>query len=251
MLCGLLYFVEQWYLFFRLRELEIIPQSVLSDTMIWEAVPASADTFWFSLMFKEREFLKKLEGFYPVEVKLRIIGWGRYRVSVTRLKPYLYVSWNSKMWLLSANGRMWLANLPSNAKVKGLSLPDKPVLVWDKGLAIPIDPDRQNGEIYPSSLPLAKITGWYEALEKTGWEKEAYCLIAKKIDGRPVVQILMGSESDVFGEVIVKEDTADWFSLASALEELFPNAAHKIPPGFVINATFADMKFTVTSKDKK
>ncbi len=250
-LCGVLYFVDQRYDFFRLRGLEIVPGGVLPEAAIWEALPRQAEFFWPSLIFDSRDFNRKIEGFYPVEIALKVTGWGRYRVTVKPLEVFLNVSWNSRLWLLSTNGRMWLANLPVNAIVKGIELPDKPILAWDAGLPLPIDPERQGGDIYASSLAMEKIERWYDTIGKTAWYRDIYCLLAKKVDGKPVVQVLFGSENAITGEIILKEDTTNWLSLAAAMEELFPNGEYRAPPGMVINATYTDLKFTVTNKGTK
>ena len=250
-LCGVLYFVDQRYDFFRLRGMEIVPGGVLPEAAIWESLPRQAESFWPSLIFGSRDFVRRVEGFYPVEINLKITGWGRYRVTVKPLEAFLNVSWNARLWLLSTNGRMWLANLPVNAIVKGVELPDKPILAWDSGLPLPIDPERQGGDIYSSSLAMEKIKRWYDTIEKTGWYRDIYCLLAKKVDGKPVVQVLFGSENAITGEIILKEDTSNWLSLAAAMEEIFPNAEYRTPPGMVINATYTDLKFTVTNKGAK
>jgi hypothetical protein len=250
-ICGALYFAETRYDFFRLRELEIAPTGALPDAVIWSSVPGPSERFWPFLALNKRTYVRGIVGFFPVEIKLAVKGWGRYRVSIKPLEPILYVSWRSRMWLLSKNGRMWPANLQSNATVKGMVFPDKPILAWDSGLAMPIDPERQSGEIYPSSLPMKKIDKWYETIEKIGWKDDIYCVLAKKINGRPVVQILLGSGGGAASEIIVKEDASDWLSLALALEHVFPGMGRKVPKGYVVNATLADMKFTVKSSDFK
>jgi hypothetical protein len=144
---------------------------------------------------------------------------------------------------------MWLATLPASVSVKGLVYPDKPILAWDSNLPLPIDPERQMGDIYPSSLPVEKIKRWYETVGRIAWNKDIYCLMAKKIDGRPVVQILLGSAERVTGEILVKEDASDWLSLAAALENIYPTASGGVPPGLTINATY-DMRFTVSERGK-
>ena len=250
-LCGVLYFVDQRYDFFRLRSLEILPGGVLPEAAIWEAIPRQAHSFWPALLFGARDFVRGVEGFYPVELDLKATGWGRCRVTVKPLEAFLNVSWNGRMWLLSTNGRMWLANLPTNAIVKGIELPNRPILAWDSGLPLPIDPERQGGDIYSSSLGIEKIRQWYHTIERTGWYRDIYCLLAKKVDGKPVVQVLFGSEGEITGEIVLKEDTSNWLSLAAAMEEIFPNAEYRTPPGMIINATYTDLKFTVTNKGAK
>jgi hypothetical protein len=249
-LCGVLYFAYERYDCFRLKELEITPAGVLPDNMVWQSVPGSSEHFWPSLLFTRRKFVRKIEASYPVKIKLKMTGWGKYRVSIEPLKPMLYVSWNSRMWLLSTNGRMWPADLQSNLSVRGMTLPEKPILAWDSGLSLPIDTDNQGGEIFQSSLPVAKIKKWYDMIEKIGWEDDIYCVLAKKIDGRPVVQLLLGAGDETRSEVVLKEDTSYWSQVAAALRKVFPGAKTTVPKGLVVNATFADnMTFTVTSMD--
>jgi len=248
-MCGFLYFVEQRYDFFRLQEIEIVPVGVIPDSVIWDAVPGSAEHFWPSLFLSGRDFTGRVENFLPVQLSVKVAGWGRYRVSITPLEPMLYVSWRSNMWLLSRNGRMWPANHPANIVVKGMVFPERPILAWDSGLALPIDPERQKGDIFPSSLPMAKIKKWYDEIERIGWGDDIYCVLAKKVDGRPVVQLLLGSGEKISSEIVVKEDTSDWASLAAALSEVFGSGS-RVPNGLVVNATFTD-KFTVTSRDNR
>ena len=247
LLCGILYFAEGRYGYFRLRSIEIA-SGALSDEVVWESIPGDADNFWPLLLWERRSLARKIEGYYPVEMRLRLVGWGRYLVELEPLEAYIYISWNSRMWLLSTNGKMWLASLPANAQVRGIGHPARPILSWDPGLALPIDPERQMGDIYRSSLPIAKIRRWYETVEKIAWYDDIYCLLAKKIDGKPVVQILLGGQDAITGEIIVPEDTANWLPLSAALEEIFPDGAYRKAPGMIVNATYSDMKFTVTEK---
>jgi hypothetical protein len=246
-LCGVLYFAEGRYEFFRLRDIEISPQNVLPDSVIWQSVPGDANTFWPYLLFRGGDFVRNIANYYPVDVKLDIAGWGRYRVSVSPLDIFIGVSWDSSFWWLSSNKKMWRANLPSGTLVRGLEIPSRPILAWGSEMAMPIDPERQMGDIYPSSLPMTKIVKWYETIGRTAWNDEIYCLLAKKIDGRPVVQMLFGSEDRITSEIIVKDDASDWLSLAKAIEKI-PESAGGVPRGLIINATFTDMRFTVTDR---
>jgi hypothetical protein len=247
---GAFYYAEARYSFLRLREISVSPGNVIPESAIWQALPKNAASFWPSLVFGNDDFENKIMNYYPVSVNLNMAGWGKYKMTVAPLEIFLAVSWNSKIWWLSTDGRMWLATLPASAEVKGLVYPDKPILAWDSGLHLPIDPERQMGDIYPSSLPIEKIKKWYETIERTPWKEDIYCLIAKKIEGRHVVQILFGSEERVTGEIVVKEDASDWLSLAAALENIYPGAHGGVPPGVSINATYTDMKFSVSERGK-
>ncbi|GHV51172.1 hypothetical protein FACS1894216_04690 [Synergistales bacterium] len=248
---GTLYCADVRYDFFRLREISLSPIGVFSDVTAWKAVPKGAQVFWPLLLFDGRDFVRSIERYYPVSVKLSVSGWGKYKLDISPLEPLLYVSWNSKIWLLSRNGRMWPADLPSNAGVKGMTLPKRPILAWDKGLATPIDQHAQSGVIYNSSLPMAKIEKWYDAIDKMGWGEQVYCVMAKKIDGRPVVQLLMGSQEGIASEVILKQDTSDWPRVAAALGEIYGDRLSALPKGLFVNATFTDSKFIVNSRDVK
>jgi hypothetical protein len=245
---GAVYYAEMRYGFLRLREIEVTSGDVVPEEVIWQALPKDASVFWPSLMFGSGDFEKSIMNYYPVSVKLSVSGWGKYRMTISPLDIFIAVSWNKKMWWLSADGRMWLATLPASAEVKSLNYPNRPILAWDSRLPLPIDPEHQMGDIYPSSLPIEKIKKWYDTIEMIDWNKDIYCLFAKKIDGRQVVQILLGSEERITGDIVVKEDASDWLSLAAALDNIYPRASGGVPPGLTINATFSDAEFIVSEK---
>jgi hypothetical protein len=232
-----------------MRNIEITPGNVLPEEIVWQALPRMVEGFWPSLLIGARDFEKRVTNYYPVSMKLSLVGWGKYKVSIAPLDILADVSWNSRHWWLSADGRMWLAELPAGTIVSGVSYPDRPILTWDAQLPMPIDPERQEGDIYPSSLPMAKIAKWYDAIEKIKWKDDIYCLFAKKIDSRQVVQILLGSSDSITGELVVKEDASEWLPLAAALENIYPGSGG-IPSGLSINATYPDMIFTVSDKEK-
>ncbi|MDR1136831.1 MAG: hypothetical protein LBK91_00785 [Synergistaceae bacterium] len=249
-LCGAFYFAEMRYCFFRMRNIVITPGNVIPEEVIWQALPKNVDDFWPLLFFCESRFERRIMDYYPVSVDLAVTGWGKYRVDVAPLDIFLAVSWNSEHWWLSSGGRMWRANLPAGGMVKGMAFPNRPILSWDLRLPVPIDPEHQRCDIYPSSLPVARITKWYDTLDRIEWKNSVYCLMAKKIEGRQMVHILLGSSDRITGEIIVKDDASDWLSLAAALENIYPSASGGVPDGLVINATYTDMMFTVLEKRK-
>jgi hypothetical protein len=236
------------YGFFRLRSLEVDNGNVIPDGVIWQAIPAGSGAFWPALMLGRESFEKKIENFYPVSVTLKPIGWGRYKVELAPREVFLSVSWNSQLWWLSADGYMWRADLPSMLSVNGMSRPNRPMLSWDAKLPLPIDSEKFMGDIYPSSLPITKIKRWYDTIDRISWRDDVYCLMAKKIEGRQVVQVLLGTEKSITGELILKDDASDWLSLAAALKNIYPASSGRVPPGLVINATYTDMKFTVSDR---
>ena len=249
---GILYYAESRYSFMRLREIEVTPGNVIPQEVIWQAFPKRAASFWPLLLSRKSHFESWITDYFPVSIKLSVTGWGKYRLTVAPLEIFLGVSWDSKMWWLSENGRIWQANLPATVMVRGLKYTDKPILAWDSALPLPIDKEQRTGDIYQSSLPMAKIKKWYDTIEKIEWNKDIYCLIAKRIDGRQVVQILLGDAERITGEIVVKEDASDWLSLAAALKQqnIYPGDSGEPPMGLSVNATFANMKFTVSERGK-
>jgi hypothetical protein len=99
---------------------------------------------------------------------------------------------------------------------------------------------------------MAKIKIWYDTIDRTEWNKDIYCLIAKKKEGRQIIQILLESAEQITGEIVVKEDASDWLSLAAALKKqnIYPGASGEFPMGLSVNATYANMKFTVSERGK-
>ncbi|MDR0653452.1 MAG: hypothetical protein LBG12_09135 [Synergistaceae bacterium] len=246
--CGALYFAEARYDFFRLREVEITPGNVIPEEIIWQAFPRKAVDFWPYLIFNEDVFAERVTDFYPVSMKLSFSGWGKYKLNVEPLDVFLSVSWDSKFWLLSSDGRMWQANLPAAVMVKGLKYPTRPTLVWDTQLPVPIDAKRQEGDIYTSNLPIETIQKWYDTIERINWYKGIYRILASKLGGRRVVRILLGSEDRISGEILMKDDASDWLSIAAALESKYPSASGGLPTGLVVNATYANGKMRVSEK---
>ncbi|MDR1508800.1 MAG: hypothetical protein LBS53_04110 [Synergistaceae bacterium] len=249
-LCGVFYFAEARYCFFRMHNIEITPGNVIPEEVVWQALPKNVEDFWPLLFFCESAFEKRIMDYYPVSVDMEVVGWGRYKVSIAPLDIFLAVSWNSEHWWLSSNGRMWRATLPAGAMVKGIAFPTRPILAWDSRLPVPIDLEHQRRDIYPSSLPMVKIAKWYDTIDRIKWKNDIYCLMVKKIEGRQMVQILLGDSDRITGELIVKDDASDWLSLAAALENIYPSALGGVPHGLIINATYTDMTFTVLEKGK-
>jgi hypothetical protein len=247
--CGALYFAEVRYDFFRLREVEITPGNVIPEEVIWQAFPRKAVDFWPYLIFNGDIFTERVTDFYPVSMELSFAGWGKYKLTVEPLDVFLSVSWNSKFWLLSYDGMMWQANLPAAVMVKGLKYPARPTLVWDSQLPMPIDAERQKGDIYVSSLPVERIRKWYDTIEKIYWHKSIYRILAGKLEGRRIVRILLGGEDRVSGEILMKDDASDWLSIAAALENIYPSASGGLPAGLVINATFTNGIMSVSEKE--
>jgi hypothetical protein len=246
--CGILYFAEMRYDFFRLREVEITPGNVIPEEIIWQAFPRKTVDFWPYLIFNGDVFTKRVTDFYPVSMKLSFAGWGKYKLTVEPLDVFLSVSWNSKFWLLSSDGVMWQANLPAAVMVNGLKSPARPTLVWDSQLPAPIDEEQRNGDICMSNLPMERIRKWYDTVEKIYWYKNIYRVMASKLEGRRIVRIFLGGENRISGEIMVKDDASDWLSIAAALENIYPSASGGIPAGLVVNATYTEAKMTVSKK---
>ncbi|MDR0765122.1 MAG: hypothetical protein LBE65_05990 [Synergistaceae bacterium] len=244
--CGALYFAWVRYDFFRLREVDITPDNVVPEEIIWQAFPRKAVDFWPYLIFRGNIFTERVTDFYPVSMKLSFAGWGKYKLTVEPLDVFLSVLWNSEFWLLSFDGRIWRANLPAAVMVNGLKYPARPALIWDSQLPTPIGAERRKGDIYTSGLPMEKIRKWYDTVEKIYWRENIYRILAGKLEGRRIVRILLGGEDRISGEIMMKDDTSDWLSIAAALENIYPRASGGFPAGLVVDTTYTDAKMTVS-----
>jgi hypothetical protein len=233
-----------------MHSIEIMPGNIIPEEILWQALPKNVKNFWPLLLLDESGFKRRVMDYYPVSVDIAVLRWGEYRVSVAPLDIYLPVSWNSEHWWLSSNGRMWRANLPAGAMVKGMAFPDRPILTWDSQMPVPIDPERQTRDIYPSNLPMARINKWYDTIDRIRWKDDIYCLMIKKKERSQVVHIMLGSSELITSEILVKEDASEWLPLAAAIENLYPSSAGGVPPGLIINATYDDKKFIVFENGK-
>ncbi len=246
---GIILQLEARFQTLRLVSLSVEPASVMEDRIAWKAVSPRWERIWPELLWNERFFCEEIEKYYPVKTDLQLTGWGHFVLHVEPLKPALTLSWFNALWYVSASGRIWRANLPTNLEIRTILPPQGPVVVWGEGLPTPLATPESSRDIYVASLPIERITGWLKALDDVKWAQDAQVLIVKRTEGRNIVQLLLSAPPGAPQEVILKEDASDWRAVAGAIEKIHPNFLNN-SISLLVDATYRD-KIVIRSRDRK
>ena len=252
---GFMYGLEQRYHFFRLRSIASSQTSIMSGDIIWSTIPDNAELFWPVLFFRYYTVKDNTERHYPLKVGIRCLGWGKFEVDMQALQPRYLLMWSNRFWYISDSGKIWLVDLPANRIVKGIGIPTSPLLVWDEKMPLPVGSGVEKGDIVLSSIPIKKIKGWYQELDKIGWSKKIKRLVAMRQDGRLVMKVEFKDESNETKTLLLRDYPQEWQNIATALRGIEKDI--KILSGDIskgrslyVDATY-DGKIIVHSEDLK
>lgn len=237
---GLLFASEARFAVSRVRlisqEPEVIPQHVL-----WGTIPAAQERFWPLFWINRKEYIARIESYYPLEAKVRLRGWGKFLVRTRALVPTNRIRWGGRNWYLSADGKFWLASLAENSMIDRRAVDRTPLILWGAERAAPIDMADLYGNIFHSTLPTAQILRWNEQLRSLNILPHLQYMQAGVKDGRAVVNlILYNAESGKSGaQILLPEDVDSWGGFLFAIREIY-GTLEKIPPGATIDCTYKD-----------
>lgn len=247
LLAGFLYGLEQRYHLFRVADISSAPDNILRQDLVWHILPEKSLVFWPILFWKSDELRGKVEDYYPVHARLNCVGWGKFRLNIVPLEPFIRVYWSGLTWYLSGEGKIWRVSLASNALVHGVESPKRPLLVWGKEMPIPINMDRQRGDITLSSLPAHRIKSWYHELDRLGWNEKIEKITATRSEGRSVLRFEFKRQSTKRMVVTVNDDPAGWQSISRAVSEIQKDQAAE-SADILIDTTYKG-KLIVRSRD--
>ena len=246
LLCGLFYALEGKTHAFRLLALRTVPSGVLPEALAWEIVPGSAQRFWPLLLLHRGDIERSLGERYPVTARMRLSGWGEFSVQVTPLQPQLRLHWQDQVWLVDADGRIWKANLHQNTQVRGLRIPQGPLVYWGAGMPPPLSGAELRGDVSSSSVSVAQIQGWLQALDGLSWLGVLDALSVRREDG--TTRLLASfRRGDLRVRLLLPTEDHMWPQLLAALETLWSQS----PPGggqLLVDATYKD-RIIVRSED--
>jgi hypothetical protein len=236
---GVLVAAESRYVIFRLQDIETSPQNILPQHALWGTLSRIQERFWPFFWLSSRSYAELIERYYPVEIKLHISGWGRFKAEVTRLEPAFTMYWKDKVWFVSAGGKVWPAYIEEDEFTAQKKAKERPVLSWGKERTTPIDISIDSGNVFPSSLPIQRIMQWYEMLDVVGWSSGVRSLQAGVKEGQPVVRLVFyNTESGKDGaSVLLADDPKKWGTALLAIKKIY-NDPLKIPSGIFIDTTY-------------
>lgn len=220
LIAGFLYGLEQRYHVFRVANISYVPDNILEQDMVWRAMPEKAAVFWPILFWRSDVLKSEIEHYYPVHVDLKSVGWGKFRLNVIPLEPYIKVYWSGMTWYLSDEGKIWRVSLGANALVHGIESPKRPLLVWGKDMPIPINMDKQRGDITQSSLPVQRIKSWYHELDRLGWNEKINRVTAIRSEGRFVLKLEFKTLFEKKMVIMINDDPAEWQSISQAVSAI-------------------------------
>lgn len=247
LLAGFIYGLEQRYHLFRVADISSAPDNILKQDLVWHALPEKSEVFWPILFWKFDVLKSKIEHYYPVNVGFRCTGWGKFRLNVIPLEPFIKVYWSGITWYLSDEGKIWRVSLGANALVHGIDSPKRPLLVWGKEMPIPINMDKQRGDITQSSLPVQRIKSWYHEFDRLGWNEKIYKVTATRSEGRSVLKLEFKTLLEKKMVIIVNDDPVGWQSISQAVLEIQRDQAAESADLF-IDTTYKG-KLIVRSRD--
>ncbi len=244
---GILAAAEARYALFRVYGIDIDPRGMLSEQVVWGTVSPSQEKIWPLLWLSKEKYCGNIESYYPVNLRMELTGWGRFRLEVMPLEAAFRMYWGGRFWYVSADGRTWLSSLKENSFVASEKADALPMLSWSTDRETPVDLSKDHGNVFTSSLPIEKIRLWHDNLKALGWSDKVKFIQAGFREGRYIVQlILFGPEESIGAEIMLPDDPKDWQTAGLAIRKIYPDIS-KILPGVSIDATYKD-KILVKNK---
>ena len=245
--CGILAAVEARYAFLRLHDIEADPGGIISQQAIWGTIKPSQEKVWILFWLSKEEYCRNIEAYYPVNLRMGLSGWGKFRLEVLPLEAAFRMYWGGRYWYVSADGRMWLSSLRESSFTSTEKADELPLLTWSTDRETPADLSGEHGNVFRSSLPLEKIMLWHENLKALGWSKNVKYIQAGFREGNYVVRlILYGPDGENGANIMLPDDPKEWQTTGLAIKKIYPEVS-AISPGIFIDATYKD-KILVKNK---
>lgn len=237
-LAGTFMALESRHKIFRIAAIEISPAAAeLASGSIWIGIPRRAERFWPLFFVSRHTYEAVLESAHPVKASLRLKGWGRFSIDTEYLYPLFRLYWREGYWYVSSGGRMWLATLPDNDRIDLKLAQARPALFWDKALPLPFEVADETA-VLRSSLPIAKISAWYENLEYLGWTDKVRMMYAGRKESVPIVRLAFKAPAGGDGAAVLFSDAPElWREPGMAVKVLYADMS-KVSSDIFVDATY-------------
>lgn len=244
---GILAAAESRYAFLRLYGIEIDPRGMIPENAVWGTVSPAQEKMWPLLWLSKEKYCDNIESYYPVNLRMELSGWGKFRLEVLPLEAAFRMHWAGKFWYVSADGRTWLSSLRENSFISSEKADALPMLSWSADRETAVDLSGDRGNVFVSGLPIDKVQLWYENLKVLGWSDRVKFIQAGFREGRYLVRlILFDPEGNSGASIILPDDPKEWQTSGLAIKKLYPDVS-KISPNVLIDATYKD-KILVKNK---
>lgn len=238
LLLGVLIAAESRYAVFRINDIAVNSNRIVQDNALWGITSYQEEKFWPLYWISKSSHEKVIEAYFPVEISIKLVGWGKFQATCVPLSPRYKLYWGARYWYVASNGKVWLATLGENKYIPKNETENIPILSWSSDRTSPVDLSARNGNVMPSSLPIARITKWYENIEALGWLGKVKFVQAEMREGIPVVRLVFRRADGGSGtEVVFADDPADWYEAGLAVKKLYSSVGN-IPQEMFIDTTY-------------
>ncbi|MBQ9882388.1 MAG: hypothetical protein IJM42_07270 [Synergistes sp.] len=235
---GFLLAAEGRYAVMRLGDISVTPPGALPQHVVWGVLTTRQELFWPSLLSSKKEYEEIIENYYPADVKLKLRGWGKFRLEVKPLAPAYKVFWGGKYWYLSEEGKLWSSSLKENAMLKEHDAEKKPVLTWGTDRATPVDMGDLKGNVLSSSIPIKLIKSWYVMADELGWGRNVKFIQAGVKEGTPIVRVIFYTAGNKNGaQLLLPNEAEKWPETGLAVKKLY-GGIENLPPDIYIDGTY-------------
>ncbi len=235
---GILAASESRYVVFRLTDITAEPSAILSQHVIWGTVTPKQEKCWPLFWLSTKSYCRLIEDYYPVDLRMKLSGFGKFKLEVKPLDPVFKLYWGGKFWYASHDGKVWLTSLEINRFVDSDAVNSLPVLSWSTDRTTPLQISEKHGNVYRSSLPIEHILKWYENVKALGWNKKVKFIQAGIIEGKAVVRLIFYDKTGGNGvNVMFVDDPELWQEAGLAVKKIYPDFTN-ISPDLFIDTTY-------------
>ncbi|MDD4160190.1 MAG: hypothetical protein PHO18_04505 [Synergistaceae bacterium] len=221
---GILAAAESRYALFRLYGIDIEPSGILSEQVVWGTIKPQHEKIWVLLWLFEDEYCENIKAYYPVNLRMSLSGWGRFRLEVLPLEPAFRMYWGGKFWYVAADGRTWLSSLKESTYLNSEKADALPMLSWSTDRTTPLDLSRDHGNVFASILPIGKIFLWYDNLKALGWTGKVKFIQAGFREGENVVRLIFYDKEGGNGaNILLLDDPSEWQAAGLAVKKIYPD----------------------------
>lgn len=235
---GVFAAAEARYAIFRLYGIDTDPHGILSEQVVWGTIKPYHEKIWILFWLSKEKYCENIKAYYPVNLRMELSGWGRFRLEVLPLEPLFRMYWGDKFWYVAADGRTWLSSLRENTFIRSEKADALPLLSWSTDRATPLDLSGDHGNIFYASLPLDKISLWFDNLKALGWTERVKFIQAGFRNGKNVVRLIFYDQEGGNGaNIMLLDDPGEWQTAGLAIRKIYPDIS-KISSNVFVDTTY-------------
>lgn len=232
--------LEERFQLLRLRSVDIKPQGILPNRVVWNRITKSEKRFWPLLLIQRRELAENIMESVPARVFMGISGWGRFTMKVTPLTPWFMVFWNGSEWYLSLDGRIWSVHHTMNSVTLHQEPQEGPILVWTESMYDLVSTPSHKmtfDSVMMSKAPVENLKTWKTRLQDLGFYGLTDSITVLQNDGKLYLELLVRRAPQTI-RVLVPASSGEWGHIFPAVREILEQA-RAVGRDLFIDATYS------------